>query len=119
MGDAVTPEAAGRIVALGAASVRASGSQEAARGAPVRHASLALAGGGPDGAFGAGLLAGWTERGDRPEIDVVTGVSTGAILAIFAVLGMPVNSMETPEAARWIWFVILPISKSSPEARNV
>jgi predicted acylesterase/phospholipase RssA len=86
-GDAVTPEAAERIVALRAASFRASGSQEAARGEPVRHVSLALSGGGPDGAFGAGLLAGWTERGDRPEFDVVTGVSTGAILAIFAFLG--------------------------------
>ncbi|MFV0368147.1 MAG: patatin family protein, partial [Hyphomicrobiaceae bacterium] len=34
---------------------------------------LALSGGGSDGAFGAGLLTGWTERGDRPEFEVVTG----------------------------------------------
>ena len=39
---------------------------------------LALSGGGGDGAFGAGILAGWTERGDRPEFEVVTGVSAGA-----------------------------------------
>ena len=48
---------------------------------------LALSGGGSDGAFGAGLLTGWTERGDRPEFEVVTGVSAGAIIAPFAFLG--------------------------------
>jgi hypothetical protein len=48
---------------------------------------LALSGGGADGAFGAGLLCGWTEKGDRPEFDVVTGISTGALLAPFAFLG--------------------------------
>ncbi|MEL7174533.1 MAG: patatin-like phospholipase family protein, partial [Pseudomonadota bacterium] len=48
---------------------------------------LALSGGGADGAFGAGVLAGWGERGDRPEFDVVTGVSTGAIIGLFAFLG--------------------------------
>jgi hypothetical protein len=39
---------------------------------------LTLSGGGSDGAFGAGLLVGWTELGDRPHFDFVTGVSTGA-----------------------------------------
>jgi predicted acylesterase/phospholipase RssA len=48
---------------------------------------LALSGGGPDGAFGAGLLTGWTERGDRPEFEHVTGVSAGSIIAPFAYLG--------------------------------
>jgi predicted acylesterase/phospholipase RssA len=48
---------------------------------------LALSGGGPDGAFGVGLLAGWTKSGARPEFDVVTGVSTGALMAPFAFLG--------------------------------
>lgn len=48
---------------------------------------LALSGGGADGAFGAGVLNGWTKRGDRPEFDVVTGVSTGALIAPFAYLG--------------------------------
>ncbi len=48
---------------------------------------LAISGGGADGAFGAGVLTGWTERGDRPEFDVVTGVSTGALTAPFAFLG--------------------------------
>src|SRR3990172_3697741 len=48
---------------------------------------LALSGGGSDGAFGAGLLGGWTAAGTRPEFDVVTGVSTGALTAPFAFLG--------------------------------
>ncbi|WVH10115.1 MAG: hypothetical protein EoVTN8_1672 [Fluviibacter phosphoraccumulans EoVTN8] len=52
------------------------------------HASyLALSGGGDNGAFGAGLLTGWTERGDHPEFRLVTGVSTGAMIAPFAFLG--------------------------------
>jgi hypothetical protein len=49
--------------------------------------SLALSGGGSDGAFGAGVLVGWTASGKRPEFDIVTGVSTGALTAPFAFLG--------------------------------
>ncbi|MFT3730015.1 MAG: patatin-like phospholipase family protein [Hyphomicrobium sp.] len=49
--------------------------------------TLALSGGGSDGAFGAGVLTGWTKRGDRPEFQLVTGVSAGAIIAPFAFLG--------------------------------
>lgn len=48
---------------------------------------LAVSGGGSDGAFGAGLLNGWTKAGDRPSFKVVTGVSTGALIAPFAFLG--------------------------------
>jgi hypothetical protein len=48
---------------------------------------LALSGGGADGAFGAGLLCGWTEHGDRPKFKIVTGVSTGSLIAPFAFLG--------------------------------
>ena len=48
---------------------------------------LALSGRGADGAFGAGLLCGWTEHGDRPQFKVVTGISTGALIAPFAFLG--------------------------------
>lgn len=48
---------------------------------------LAISGGGENGAFGAGLLYGWTERGDRPQFRLVTGVSTGALTAPFAFLG--------------------------------
>ena len=56
--------------------------------APGRDVNvLALSGGGAGGAFAAGLLDGWTRRGDRPSFDVVTGVSTGALIAPFAFLG--------------------------------
>lgn len=64
--------------------------QEAMRTVPADSpgvAVLALSGGGPNGAFGAGILRGWTESGQRPEFRVVTGVSTGALAAPFAFLG--------------------------------
>lgn len=48
---------------------------------------LALSGGGANGAFGAGVLVGWSERGDRPRFDIVTGVSTGALTAPLAFAG--------------------------------
>ncbi len=48
---------------------------------------LAISGGGANGAFGAGLLVGWTAAGDRPNFRVVTGISTGALIAPFAFLG--------------------------------
>ena len=48
---------------------------------------LALSGGGANGAFGAGLLKGWSESGTRPELFLVSGVSTGALIAPFAFLG--------------------------------
>ncbi len=48
---------------------------------------LAISGGGDDGAFGAGLLTGWTQTGTRPEFKLVTGVSTGSLIAPFAFLG--------------------------------
>lgn len=55
---------------------------------PTRKTNLlALSGGGDNGAFGAGLLVGWSKRGDRPMFDQVTGISTGALIAPFAFLG--------------------------------
>jgi hypothetical protein len=51
------------------------------------HSYLAISGGGARGAFGAGLLAGWTAKGDRPEFQMVTGISTGALTAPWAFLG--------------------------------
>jgi hypothetical protein len=50
-------------------------------------ALLAISGGGDNGAFGAGLLNGWSANGTRPEFKAVTGVSTGALIAPFAFLG--------------------------------
>ena len=52
---------------------------------PAHH--LVLSGGGDNGAFGAGLLYGWTQSGQRPSFDVVTGISAGALIAPFAFLG--------------------------------
>jgi predicted acylesterase/phospholipase RssA len=52
---------------------------------PVSY--LAISGGGDNGAFGAGLLNGWSAAGDRPTFKLVTGVSTGALTAPFAFLG--------------------------------
>lgn len=51
------------------------------------HHYLVISSGGDDGAFGAGLLVGWTAAGTRPEFDLVTGVSTGALIAPLAFLG--------------------------------
>ena len=48
---------------------------------------LALSGGGAQGAFGAGVLCGWTQTGTRPRFKLVTGISTGALMAPFAFLG--------------------------------
>lgn len=61
--------------------------------APVRagpesaSSVLVVSGGGADGAFGVGLLLGWAETGTRPNFDIITGVSTGAIIATFTFLG--------------------------------
>jgi hypothetical protein len=74
-----------RLIASGEA--RLGDTLRPSNAADRERAWLTLSGGGADGAFGAGLLAGWTTRGDRPEFRIVTGVSTGAIVALFAFLG--------------------------------
>ena len=48
---------------------------------------LAISGGANDGAFGAGFLSGWTASGTRPDFELVTGVSTGALIAPFVFIG--------------------------------
>ena len=53
----------------------------------TEHNYLAISGGGADGAYGAGVLVGWSKQGTRPEFTMVTGVSTGALTAPFAFLG--------------------------------
>jgi hypothetical protein len=59
--------------------------KQAAGGQPLNV--LALSGGGAGGAFGAGALVGWSRRGTRPEFQIVTGVSAGALIAPLAFLG--------------------------------
>jgi hypothetical protein len=81
------PEAFVRM--MGAAANREMAFRGLERGAgplpPVSY--LTISGGGGDGAFGAGLLVGWTETGARPTFKYVTGISTGALIAPFAFLG--------------------------------
>lgn len=55
--------------------------------AGARVTMLALSGGADEGAYGAGVLNGWTQSGTRPTFTIVTGVSTGALIAPFAFLG--------------------------------
>jgi len=74
----------------GIADARAWGDSEAEFARMLPKATgpwLALSGGGADGAFGAGVLTGWSQAGNRPEFAVVTGVSIGSLLAPYAFLG--------------------------------
>jgi Patatin-like phospholipase len=60
----------------------------ASLGRPIPPKSLlAISGGGDNGAFGAGLLVGWSESGARPSFKIVTGISTGALIAPLAFVG--------------------------------
>ena len=74
----------GRILDI---ALKANQRTNLARGTSATRHFLAISGGGDDGAFGAGLLIGWSDRGDRPKFDVVTGVSTGSLSAPFVFLG--------------------------------
>lgn len=73
---------------------------------------LVLSGGGMNGAFSAGMLVGWTQAGNRPDFDVVTGVSTGALIAPLAFLGTDYDAdlkrLYTSESATQI-YKILPL----------
>ncbi|WP_232793280.1 patatin-like phospholipase family protein [Caulobacter hibisci] len=84
---AVIPTADPRIVASDAAPVRLLERQIMGEPGEGPTAILALSGGGANGAYGAGVLVGWTESGQRPDFRIVTGVSTGALAAPFAFLG--------------------------------
>ena len=70
---------------------------------------LAVSGGGDDGAFGAGLLVGWTASGTRPEFKGVTGISTGALIAPFAFLGP-----EEDDTLREVYTMIGPANILKP-----
>jgi hypothetical protein len=84
------PEELARMAAGGEAAFEREKAYLAAIGhkgpLPPVHA-LAISGGGENGAFGAGLLVGWTAAGTRPTFKMVTGISTGALTAPFAFLG--------------------------------
>lgn len=85
-GDTVTPEFR-ESVAESLQRRQAVWAQSGQGERPPVGSVLAISGGGADGAFGAGLLCGWTAAGDRPQFEIVTGISTGALSAPFAFLG--------------------------------
>jgi Patatin-like phospholipase len=63
-------------------------------GRPIPPESLlAISGGGDNGAFGAGVLVGWSESRTRPSFKVVTGISTGALIAPLAFVGPEYDSL--------------------------
>ena len=72
---------------------------------------LAISGGGDKGAFGAGLLNGWTAAGSRPTFKLVTGVSTGALIAPFAFLGS-----EYDKVLEEVYTTIKPEDVASPRS---
>ena len=82
-GDALPANNDERLEIL-AGQIAASGDENVLAG---RIYYLSISGGGANGAFGAGLLKGWTESGTRPEMWIVTGISTGALIAPFAFIG--------------------------------
>lgn len=84
-GDVAVPDIAERAAQRVAQIRLKRPAMVANRRAPVSY--LAISGGGADGAFGAGFLNGWSAAGTRPQFEVVTGVSTGALIAPFAFLG--------------------------------
>ena len=71
---------------------------------------LAISGGGDRGAFGAGFLNGWTQAGTRPQFKLVTGVSTGALIAPFAFLG--------PEYDKTLKAIFTSVSQKDIEVRR-
>ena len=82
-----TPPNLNAIIKEKFAQMRASRPHLFKAGKKAQIRFLTVSGGGSDGAFGAGLLVGWSDAGTRPEFEIVTGVSTGALIAPFAFLG--------------------------------
>ena len=66
-----------------------------------KPAMLAISGGGAGGAFSVGILSAWSELGTRPSFDVVTGVSTGALIAPLAFLGSTPHRTTEIRRPRW------------------
>lgn len=81
---------------------------------------LVLSGGGQTGAFGAGIVEGWTLTGQRPDFGLITGVSTGALISVFAFLGpegdAPLRELYTTHGKSDVystrWWVELPFADS-------
>ncbi len=86
-GDRATPEQVDMLLKTRVPYFKERFASELAAGETPQLYFLALSGGGQHGAFGAGVLRAWTESGERPVFDAVSGISTGAIIAPFAYLG--------------------------------
>lgn len=74
---------------------------------------LAISGGGIRGNYGAGVLTGWSQSGKRPEFDVVTGVSVGALMAPFVFLGSAYDKQLRESAVEAV--TILSSKKARPK----
>ncbi len=85
-GDEVTPSFLASIETKDE-EVRAAAEAGRSPKSALKADFLAISGGGDQGAFAAGVLSGWAKRGDRPDFEVVTGVSAGALAAPFAFIG--------------------------------
>jgi predicted acylesterase/phospholipase RssA len=48
---------------------------------------LVMSGGVEGAPYASGVLVGWSKSGKRPTFDVVTGVSSGALIGVYAFLG--------------------------------
>jgi len=108
--DAV-PENLNEFLQVRHDQIRAERPELLARGARHTVSYLAISGGSANGAYGAGLLVGWTARGTRPEFEIVTGISTGALTAPFAFLGSAYDAQLKK--------VFTTISSSDVESLNV
>ena len=79
---------------------------------------LILSGGGSNGAWGAGYLVGWGQQGTRPKFDLVTGISTGALMATGAFIGdddfltRAYTATANGDVQRDRWWIELPFSDS-------
>jgi hypothetical protein len=85
------------------------------------YAMLAVSGGAANGAYGAGLLSGWSKSGTRPVFQVVTGISTGAIIAPFAFLGssydVKLKEFYTKYSTRNVVRIRIPFTNSFASTR--
>lgn len=84
-GDAKIPDL-DRMLAAEMPALKRRMAERARTGQGVSN-MIAISGGADDGAFSAGLMVGWGETGARPEFDLVTGISAGALVAPFVFLG--------------------------------
>ena len=85
------------------------------------YSMLAVSGGAANGAYGAGLLNGWSKSGTRPVFQIVTGISTGAIIAPYAFLGSSyddrLKEFYTKYSTRNVFRIRIPFTNSFASTR--